>query len=239
MPSKFWTIVWLTLTLLMCGCSGSDVSEVAGLSGVQPLAATFSAPAPTIGPELTAEISSRPTADAIAASPQIEPFRNPFAPPKDLPPLPVVEEPKPEPELGRKAEPTTEVGPLKTPPTIRLLGFMNIGEPKVLVSFRDELKTLAIGDMLVEMKVVKIDSPELTMVFDERDIKLNLFDQAWRHEGSASSIDNSRSYARPRSHRPSPSTSSSPSSSTPGGASASRTSSGPARSVGGIPGFGP
>jgi hypothetical protein len=77
----------------------------------------------------------------------------------------------------------------------------------------------------------------LTMLFDERDIKLGLFDQTWRHQADASPIDNSnRGSSRPRSPRPSHSTSSSPFVSTPGAAPASRTS-GP--TTGGIPGFGP
>ncbi|MBC8352941.1 MAG: hypothetical protein H8E66_13180 [Planctomycetes bacterium] len=219
----------------LVGCSGSDVSEVAESSAIESFGATSITPPPTITPasedEIKATLSGNEGSAGEKSPNEIEPFRNPFAPPKAPPPPPVVEEPEPEPEPELEPEPESTPGiqRVRTPPSIRLLGFMNIGEPKVLVSFRDELQALAIGDMLEDLKVVKIESPELTMRFDEREIKLSLFDQVWQHTGNAMSASNSSRNSN-RS-RPSRTTSAPPTSRVPSRGATSGTSQ--------IPGFGP
>ena len=151
----------LVATTALVGCSSSEVSEVADASGVESFAAAAIAPGPTVLPESTAEINAGLTPEQPGENNQsraeIEPFRNPFAPPKEPPP-PVIEEPKPEPQLEvqpepepqpqPEPEPVQEIRRERTPPSVRLLGFMNIGEPKVLVSHGGELRTLAIGDIV-------------------------------------------------------------------------------------------
>jgi len=212
------------------GCSGSDVSEVSELPTGETLAAASLNPTPTL--ESTEAITSSTAVGPDGATNKVEPFRNPFAPPKDAPPPPIVEQPDPEPEPTVAEEPPPEIRAPGTPPKIRLLGFMNIGEPKVLVSHRNEVEALAIGDTLEDMKVVKIDSPDLTMLFDEREIKLSLFDQAWQHEGGpASAGNNSRVQTRPRSTWPVRNTGTSAS----GGVTAREPTHEPSE----IPGFGP
>jgi hypothetical protein len=195
----------LVLTMIgLGGCSGSDESQVSELPVAKSLAAASINPTAT--PGSAAAITSSTTAGlngaTIDTANEVERFRNPFAPPKGPPPPPIVKEPDPEPESVATEEPTPEVRQPGMPPKLRLLGFMNVGEPKALISLNDELETLAIGDTLEDMKVIKIESPELTMLFDEREIKVSLFDQAWRHAGGRNPAgNNSRGQTRPRSTR--------------------------------------
>ncbi|MEO8495387.1 MAG: hypothetical protein ABI614_09970 [Planctomycetota bacterium] len=206
------------------GCSGSDDSQVAELPTAESLAATSISPATSA----TAGLAATATVATNGAGGKIEPFRNPFAPPKEPAPPPVPIETQPE----IKPEPVPEIRQPGVPPKIRLVGFMNIGEPKVLVSYRTELKTLSIGDTLEAMKVVKIESPELTMLFEGNEMKLSLFDQAWQHEGSEATVsNNSRTQSRPRSTPPSPRSSAAP--------FVGVTTSQPPQPPSDIPGFGP
>ncbi|MCA9123241.1 MAG: hypothetical protein H6822_28140 [Planctomycetaceae bacterium] len=242
MKAAYVQIRIVLLATALIGCSSSTPVDVSDASGIESFAATTITPGPAVLPETTAEIqaspASGPSPNGKSAAPQVAPFRNPFAPPKDPPPEPIEEEPQPkeepevEPEPESTPEPVQSERPLRTPPSVRLLGFTNVGEPKVLISQGDELRALAIGETFAELKILKIDAPDVTMEFDEREIKLSLFDQAWQHEGSSSSTAVNARSSRPTPARPS---------ATPGTriSQGSTPASGPNPAAPGIPGFGP
>jgi len=58
---------------------------------------------------------------------------------------------------------------------------MNVHEPKAMLSVKDELMLVGVGDSVDMLQVIAIEAPELTMQFGDEELKMDLFQQEWHH----------------------------------------------------------
>ena len=164
MPSKTWTIVCLTLTLLICGCSDSDVAKV-------------NAPG-TVG--VTAALPSHDVA---------EPNHMPLLPPDaginqplDIPlgfQPPQIELPGGHPMSfggGEILVPVVRFDTGEDADSVQLIGFVNALGLKTLLSSTNSLKVVRVADEASDVEVVAVAAPAITVQQGDTKKELNLFE---------------------------------------------------------------
>ncbi|MEO8495386.1 MAG: hypothetical protein ABI614_09965 [Planctomycetota bacterium] len=173
MSSKRWTIIWLTLTLLILGCSDSEVAKVKaqGQPGAMGVAAALSN-------RTTAIANHEPTLppDAgVAERLEIPPaFQPPLADPSKIAPVPC--------DVSQILLPVVGTGPAANADEVRLLGFVDALGLKTLLSKANTLKFVRLSDAAGDMQVVAVVAPVVTVQQGTAQIELNLFQLPGFHD---------------------------------------------------------
>ena len=164
MPSNTWTIVGLTLTLLICGCSDSDVVKVNAPDAVGVVAA--------LPKQSAADSQHVPLLPRDAGV--VEPLEVPpgFQPPEvELPSghlLPF--------GGGEIMVPVVRFNSDKNTDAVQLLGFVNPVGLKSLLSKTGELKVVRVADEASDVQVLAVETPAITVQRGDRQMALNLFE---------------------------------------------------------------
>ncbi len=187
------------LTALALGCSGSDVAqdEDSHDADGQPQVAMTTTP-----------VSGGGASNGVSPDEVITPFEDNldfFSPPKIAAPvLP------PEPEEDTDFE---QLGPQPLPPT-RLVGFVNAGAPKAMLSIDGAVNIVSAGDSIRSMEVVAVAAPAVTLKHGGQEITLDLFTRpalAQRGAGRRGAVTHRRSGRPPAGNQPPPPQSTAPS----------------------------
>ncbi|MDX1962078.1 MAG: hypothetical protein SFX18_02930 [Pirellulales bacterium] len=73
-------------------------------------------------------------------------------------------------------------------PKLRVIGFVQVGQPQVLVEFEGEVKALAAGDYVDQIQVVELGKQSVTFQLYSEKWQTRLFAQDWLHEANTASI---------------------------------------------------
>jgi hypothetical protein len=164
MASKTWTIVCLTLTLLICGCSDSDVAKVNA-------------------PGTTGVAAALPNREVAAAN------QTPFLPPDagvnqplDIPlgfQPPEVELPGGFPMSfggGEILVPVVRFNTDENADVVQLLGFVDVLGLKSLLSKTNTLQVVRLADEASDVQVVAVEAPAVTVQQGDEQNELRLFE---------------------------------------------------------------
>ncbi|MBI2478592.1 MAG: hypothetical protein HYV60_08120 [Planctomycetia bacterium] len=164
MPSNTWTIICLTLTLLICGCSESDVAQI-------------NAPGTAA---VSAALPSSAVADSNHASllPPDAGINQPLEIPHGFQP-PEVDLPGAHPMLfggGEILVPVVRFNSGGNAEEVQLLGFVDALGLKSLLSKTNTLKVVRLADDASDVQVVAIEAPAVTVQQGDTRSELNLFE---------------------------------------------------------------
>ncbi|MBC8352940.1 MAG: hypothetical protein H8E66_13175 [Planctomycetes bacterium] len=182
MFSRTWTIVGLTLTLLIFGCSDADVAKVkaplqhdtVGVAALPSRTTTNSNRIPSLPSGTELPDAKLPDAEFD------EPLGIPqgFQPPNsDIP-----DNHSPSFNFSEVLLPVVKTSSKEGKESVQLLGFVDASGLKSLLLETGDLNVVRLADEALSAQVVAIEAPEVTLQQGDEQIELNLFELPGFHD---------------------------------------------------------